>query len=68
MKIFTATDIRAIDAATVAKEGIASIDLMERAASAVAFEIVSRWVPSQRIIILRVRATMAATRLPWLAC
>ena len=60
MKIFTATDIRAIDAATVAKEGIASIDLMERAASAVAFEIVSRWVPS--------RATMAATRLPWLAC
>ena len=51
MKIFTATDIRAIDAATVAKEGIASIDLMERAASAVAFEIVSRWVPSQRIII-----------------
>lgn len=45
MKIFTATDIRAIDAATVAKEGIASIDLMERAASAVAFEIVSRWVP-----------------------
>ena len=51
MKIFTATDIRVIDAATVAKEGIASIDLMERAASAVAFEIVSRWVPSQRIII-----------------
>lgn len=51
MKLFTATDIRAIDAATVAKEGIASIDLMERAASAVAFEIISRWVPSQRIII-----------------
>ena len=51
MKLFTATDIRAIDAATVEKDGITSTDLMERAASAVACEIASRWGASQRMII-----------------
>lgn len=52
MKLFTAAGLRAIDTATVENDGISSIDLMERAASAVAYEIMSRWVPSQRIIIL----------------
>ncbi len=51
MKIFTSSDIHAIDKATIEKEGIESIDLMERAASAVAYEIMSRWVTSQRILI-----------------
>lgn len=51
MKIFTASDIREIDRATIENEGIASIDLMERAASAITFEIVSRWGSSQRILI-----------------
>lgn len=52
MKIFSASDIRQIDRETIELESIASIDLMERAASAVAFEIMSRWVPSQRMLIL----------------
>ena len=51
MKIFTASDIREIDRATIENEDIASIDLMERAASAITFEIVSRWGSSQRILI-----------------
>jgi len=52
MKLFTASDIKKIDRETIEQEGIESIDLMERAASAVAFEIMSRWIPSQRILIL----------------
>lgn len=68
MKIFTASDIREIDRATIENEGIASIDLMERAASAITFEIVSRWGSSQRILILQVPETMAATLSPWHGC
>ena len=51
MKLFTANDIRTIDAETIKAEGITSLNLMERAASAVAFEVISRWAPSQRIVI-----------------
>lgn len=51
MKIFTAADIKAIDSATIESEGIESVELMERAASAVACEIISRWPASQRILI-----------------
>lgn len=51
MKIFKSSDIHRIDELTVEREGITSYELMERAASQVAFEIVSRWLPSQRILI-----------------
>ena len=51
MKIFTSSDIKEIDRQTAEKEGITSYELMERAASAVAFEIMSRWIPSQRIVV-----------------
>ena len=51
MKIFTSNDIRKLDQATIEKEGIRSIDLMERAATMVANEIISRWDNTQRIII-----------------
>jgi hypothetical protein len=51
MKIFTTDGIKRIDEATVESENISSLDLMERAASAVAYEIVSRWRPSKRIVI-----------------
>ncbi len=51
MKIFTTDGIRRIDEATVEKENISMLDLMERAASAIAYEIISRWRPSKRIVI-----------------
>lgn len=51
MKIFTSNEIRAIDAYTVEHEPISYIDLMERAASAVAYEIISRWRPDRHFIV-----------------
>lgn len=51
MKIFTSELIREIDKATCEAEGISSIELMERAASAVCGEIESLFSPSQRIVI-----------------
>lgn len=51
MKIFSSELIREIDKATCESQGIASIDLMERAASAVCGEIVARFNPSQRFVI-----------------
>ena len=51
MKIFTSELIKEIDKATCESQGITSLDLMERAASAVCCEIVSRFNPSQRIVI-----------------
>lgn len=51
MKIFTNEAIKKIDSETIASEGITELDLMERAASAVAYEIFTRWRPSKRIVI-----------------
>ncbi|MBO4814956.1 MAG: NAD(P)H-hydrate dehydratase [Muribaculaceae bacterium] len=51
MKIFTTEGIRRIDQQTIEEEGISRLELMERAASAVAYEIMSRWLPSKRIVI-----------------
>ena len=51
MKIFTTNEIRKIEDYTLKKSGITDIDLMERAASAVTFEIVSRWRQSKRIVV-----------------
>ena len=51
MKIFTNEALRKIDNETIAADGITQLDLMERAASAVTFEIMSRWRTSQRMII-----------------
>ena len=51
MKIFTTEDIRQIDRYTLENEPIASIDLMERAAQAIACEVISRWLPNRRIVI-----------------
>lgn len=51
MKIFTSELIREIDKATCEAQGITSLELMERAASAVCCEIVSRFNPNQRIVI-----------------
>ena len=51
MKIFTSELIREIDKATCEAQGISSLELMERAASALCCEIVSRFNPTQRIVI-----------------
>ena len=51
MKIFTNEALKRIDNETIASEGITELDLMERAASAVAFEIISRWRTTKRMVI-----------------
>ncbi|MCH5225304.1 MAG: NAD(P)H-hydrate dehydratase [Muribaculaceae bacterium] len=51
MKIFSSDQIREIDKATIEAQGISSLELMERAASAVSCEIVSRFNPNQRIVV-----------------
>lgn len=51
MKIFTSEHIREIDKATCASQNLTSLDLMERAASTLCCEIVSRFNPSQRMVV-----------------
>lgn len=51
MKIFPTQDLRNIDRYTIEHEPVASIDLMERAASAVVYEIISHWKRNKRICI-----------------
>ena len=51
MKIFTTEGIKRIEEATIESESIKMLDLMERAASAVVYEIISRWHPHKRIVI-----------------
>ena len=50
MKLLTCSQQREADAYTIAHESISSIDLMERAATAMAGIISSRWDTSHRII------------------
>ncbi len=52
MKILSSQEIRELDMATCHAQGISTIDLMERAASAVSVEIISRFLPSRRIVIM----------------
>lgn len=51
MKIFTTSEIRRIEEQTLKVDEISEIDLMERAASAAAFEVMSRWRPSKRFVV-----------------
>lgn len=51
MKIFTTEDIRAIDRATIAQEGISARELIERVADGVANEISSRWSPNKDTVV-----------------
>lgn len=50
MKIFTSRQIKEWDQYTVEHEPVKSIDLMERAAAAVAGEICRRWVPMKVVV------------------
>ena len=52
MKIFSSQVIKEIDKATCEAQGITSIDLMERAAYALCYEIVARFQPGQRMVIM----------------
>lgn len=52
MKIYTSEIIREIDKATCETQGISSLELMERAASAVSCEIVSRFNPNHRFVVM----------------
>lgn len=52
MKIFASDVIKDIDRATCEAQKIDSIELMERAANAISCEIVSRFLPSQRIVVI----------------
>lgn len=52
MKIFKSTDLHAIDNATCESQNIDSLELMERAANAACYEIVSRFLPGQRIVVV----------------
>lgn len=51
MKIFTASDLHKIDQSTVEQESISSLDLMERAASAIVYQIISRYPRNKHICI-----------------
>ena len=52
MNIFNPKQIQDIDHATCHAQGINSLELMERAASAISYELMSRFMPSQRFVIV----------------
>lgn len=52
MKIFNSAKLREIDMATCQAQSIDSVELMERAASAVTYEIMSRFRPAKRIVVI----------------
>lgn len=52
MKIFKSQDLRVIETATCESQNIDSLELMERAANAACYEIISRFLPSQRIVVV----------------
>lgn len=51
MKLFSTQDIKKIEKYTIEEEQITSLDLMERASSAIACEIISRYLPNRKFII-----------------
>lgn len=51
MKIFTTKEIREIDRYTIENEGVDGLELMDRAATGVTLEVMSRFRPKQRIVI-----------------
>lgn len=51
MKIFTTQEIRDIDRYTIEHEGVDPMELIERVAEGVAFEIVSRWRPGRPVVV-----------------
>ena len=52
MNIYTPSQLRDIDNATCYAQGINSLELMERAAQAVTYELMSMFLPSRRFVIV----------------
>lgn len=52
MKIFSAEALQEIETATCEAQNIDSLELMERTANAVCYEIMSRFLPGQRIVVI----------------
>lgn len=52
MKILTSSAIHELDTATCEAQQISSLELMERAAGVVCDEIISRFLPGQRIVVM----------------
>lgn len=52
MKIFNSEALGRLDSATCEAQSIDSIQLMERAAEAISCEIISRFMPGQRIVVV----------------
>lgn len=52
MRIFTSEQLSELDTATCEAQNIDSLQLMERTANAVACEIIARFLPSQRIVVV----------------
>ncbi|MDE7462336.1 MAG: NAD(P)H-hydrate dehydratase [Muribaculaceae bacterium] len=52
MRFFTSELLHEIDNATCEAQNIDSLELMERAANAACYEIISRFLPGQRIIVV----------------
>ncbi len=51
MKIFSTPDLRAIEQYTMEQDSVTSLELMERAATAIVYEIVSQWRRNKHICI-----------------
>lgn len=51
MKLFTNDQIRAIERHVIKNDGVTTIELVERAASAISWEIMSRWRQSKKVLI-----------------
>ena len=51
MKIFTTEQIREIDRVTIEKEGVSSLQLIERVAEGVTAEVISRLCANMRIAV-----------------
>ena len=51
MKIFSAKESKELDDYTVIKESVSHLDLMERAASSVTYEIISRWRRNTPVVV-----------------
>ena len=51
MKLFTNDQIRSIERQIIKNEGVTTIELVERAASAISWELMARWRQSKKILI-----------------
>lgn len=52
MKLFSAEIIKKIDQYTCEEQNISSVELMERAASSISYEVMSRFFPGKRIVVV----------------